>query len=373
MISAYLLIKKLSAGPVAGCGAGSSCSAVLNSSFAYFLPGIPVTVPAILTYVALIFGLLTRAKGARAEAWEMVVYVGALIVVGAAVWFISLQGIYLKKFCPWCTIAHVLGGVGAALVLFKLRPAQKELLIIGIGVAAFAMASMAGFQKFLPQKTTKTARVGPPGMLGDGKVISFGPLELQLGVVPFRGNPDSSKRMILMFDYTCNSCRRVHGYLKRAEDRFGKDNYLVVMLPTPLHPNCNRYFEEDMPEHRNSCSFAKMAMAIWWTDPEKFYEFDHWMIETGGPSFPPDAAAARAKAEELVGKEALDKALENPSLDKQIEVITKIYNQAREVSKNPQMPKMIMSDGVVVVGVPENEFALYEILEQRLGVTRLPK
>jgi len=374
LISAYLMVQKLKDGPIAGCGV--SCDRVLGSSFAYLVPNVPVTAPAIVIYGILIFGLLSRARGARAEAWEVVMYVGALIVIGSAVWFTGIQVVKLQQFCVWCMTAHFLGSAASVMILLRLRPAQKELLVIGVGVAAMALGSMSALQYFWKQKTTQTVRFGAAGALGSGKVVSFGPeLELRLGDVPFRGNPESPNRMVLVFDYTCSTCRRTHKFLKRAEKRYGLDNYLVVMCPAPLHPNCNKYYEKEIPSRRHACKIASTALAVWYISPEKFFELDHWIIETGGEDDPPDISDVRAKAEELVGKDKLAKALANEKvanqIDRQIEMNTKVFAWAVNESKVMAMPKMIMNNGTVETGAVGNEFDFYKILEAGLGIKRL--
>jgi protein-disulfide isomerase len=194
---------------------------------------------------------------------------------------------------------------------------------------------------------------------------------LDIDKFPFRGNPDSDKRIVLLFDYTCSSCRRVHGYLQRAEERFGKDNYLVVMLPTPLNPDCNRFFKEEMVDHRNACLFASMALALWTADPEKFYEFDHWMIENGTSRYPPDAELARARAEELMGEEALALALSDPGVTAKLEQVSEIWNTLKTKSGRITMPKMLWSTGSLTDGATGTEFQLFEMMEQKLGMKRV--
>jgi len=59
----YLLLRSLQDGPVAGCGgAGSPCDSVLKSRWAYVLPGVPVTAPALASYLVLLFALIFRPR-----------------------------------------------------------------------------------------------------------------------------------------------------------------------------------------------------------------------------------------------------------------------------------------------------------------------
>ncbi|MFK7850368.1 MAG: vitamin K epoxide reductase family protein [Akkermansiaceae bacterium] len=370
LAAAYLLAVSIANGPVAGCGEGSSCSSVLKTRFAYFLPGIPITAVALPVYALLVAGLLIQA---RSKIWDLMIYTGSLIVLFAAIYFVGIQVVKLKQLCWWCMGMHLLGSSGALLVLARIGIRQPKLLMTGIGIAAMAMLLTVVCQYLKPQKTTVTTSLGEKRLSGAGKIVNIDGLELDLNIVPFRGNPDSSRRMVILFDYSCSGCRRVHGYLSLAENRYGADNYLVVMLPVPLNPDCNPFFEEKMPEHRDSCTFVKMALAIWATDPEKFYEFDRWMIETGSPSYPPLASEARAKAEKLIGKERLDELMRNPDLDVHINNICRVYNYLKDRSGRDAMPKMIMGNGKFSEGAPYSQFALFEMLEAGIGVKKIDR
>ena len=368
--AAYLLYYALKDGSVAGCGkgAGAGCNLVQGSRWAYLFPGVPVTVPALLLYLTLLFGMLFKP---RSELWIGVFLVGALTIIGAALWFTGLQAIAIKAFCKRCLLVHAAGIAGSLCLLLALRPVPRELKPFGVGAAALALALLAGVQVIFPARTSKDMNLGSGGLSGSGKVVEIGGLPLNLGQMPHRGNIESSRQMVMLFDYTCQSCRRIHGYLERAEKRFGKDNYLVVMLPTPLNPDCNSHLKEEMPDHRNACLFAKIGFALWGLDREKFYEWDEWMIKTGTPRYPPDAQAGRAKAEELVGKDVLAKAIGDPVVAQKIEHTTKIWQLMREKSGRMTMPKMLWSNGNLTEGAAGSEFELYNSMEQQLGLRRV--
>src|SRR5688572_1156350 len=112
-ISAYLLSVSLGGGAAVGCGPGSGCDEVLKSRWAYVL-GVPVSALALLMDLALL--LTTFACGAKSSpkqrrgAWEILAP-GALMVLGAALWFVALQALVLQRFCPWCMTAHACGAI----------------------------------------------------------------------------------------------------------------------------------------------------------------------------------------------------------------------------------------------------------------------
>ncbi|MFT4549970.1 MAG: putative membrane protein [Verrucomicrobiales bacterium] len=365
ILATNLLWSSLKNGPVAGCG--RSCDLVLKSSWAYLSPGIPVSAPALFTYLVLLYGLIFKP---RSELWQGVFFVGSLMVIGAAIWFVCLQFFVIQSFCKLCCLTHVVGVIASLCTLFGLKSLPREIKPFGVAAAAMALALMVGWQSLLPQKTTATSNLGSAGMTSSGEIVDIGGLSIDIGHFPYRGNPQSSKRMVLLFDYTCTSCRRVHGYLSRAEERFGKDNYLVVMLPVPLNPDCNRHIKEPMPDHRDACLFAQIGLAMWGIDQEKFHEYDHWMIESGSARFPPTADAARAKAEELVGKEILDEALAQKSVGTKLEHATKIWNFLKEKTGRMAMPKMVWSNGNLTDGGASSEFELFNTMEKQLGLKR---
>ncbi len=64
------------------------CDDVLKTRWAYFLPGISVTLPALAMYLFLLSGMFFKPQS---EVWKGMFLVGALTVIGAAVWFTGLQ------------------------------------------------------------------------------------------------------------------------------------------------------------------------------------------------------------------------------------------------------------------------------------------
>ena len=119
----YLLFTALKDGPVAGCGTGSSCDTVLKSHWAYLLPGVPVTAPALLTYLVILTGLFFYP---RSKVWHVVFMVAAFTVIGAALWFVGLQIFEIGSYCKWCLATHALGVAGSFCLLLGLRPMQRE-------------------------------------------------------------------------------------------------------------------------------------------------------------------------------------------------------------------------------------------------------
>ena len=166
----YLAWVSLSNGPVAGCGADSGCNKVLQSRWAYWL-NIPVSLPALLVYLGLLgTTVLVEKRSALADqrrAW-MAIIVLAVVVAGAAVWFVGLQVFVLKAFCKFCMTAHACGLVAAVLFLknapldaapakprrsdkapgfFLPRPDFARLAVIGLAGVAVLVAGQSLVEK----------------------------------------------------------------------------------------------------------------------------------------------------------------------------------------------------------------------------------
>src|SRR6266567_1462067 len=114
-MSAYLSSVTLSGGAVAGCGPDSGCDRVLHSRWAYWF-GVPVSFGALAVY-SLILRLSFRLSRSTSpvvqrKAWSRLVPC-ALLVAGAAMWFVGLQVFVVQAVCPYCMVAHVSGSLAA--------------------------------------------------------------------------------------------------------------------------------------------------------------------------------------------------------------------------------------------------------------------
>ena len=125
--ASYLAWVAIHNGPVAGCGAESGCDKVLHSRWAYWLD-IPVSVPALLVYLALLGATILLQKRPAPDdergSWAAIIAL-SLIVAGAALWFVGLQVFVIKAFCKFCMTAHACG-FAAALLCLKHIPLARD-------------------------------------------------------------------------------------------------------------------------------------------------------------------------------------------------------------------------------------------------------
>src|SRR5580704_1379361 len=363
-VALYLLSLALAhRGLPAGCGQGSGCDEVLSSRWAQVF-GFPVSGLAFAVYGGILIALVSMrfATSAiqRRRAWSALSLFGTLLV-GSAIWFVGLQLVVIKAICPWCLAEHGLGLLVAAIVFFSAPALRKAVLAAGV-VLVGGMALAQGFGAFyapnvLRLPADENADTGP----GSDRLITVlnGQLALTPHGLPVLGSADAPKLLVVLFDYCCPHCRATHGYLLEILAAQGGE-LAVVMLPTPLNSKCNPYWEETETRFEHACELARLALAVYLVDPTAFARFDAWLFETETPRDPTDA---RHYAETLVSKEALGEALQGGGwIDGQIEQNVTAYHN----SGAARVP-VILSPGMrAIVGRPESEKQLFELLEKEL-------
>jgi uncharacterized membrane protein/protein-disulfide isomerase len=367
-IAAYLLFLSLAKrGLPAGCGKGSGCDEVLNSRWAQIF-GLPVSGLAVAVYSGILFLLasLRFATSLRQAQWAgTALSLFAAVLVGAAVWFVGLQLLLLKAICPWCLAEHSIGLVIAA-ILFAQRLVFWQTKFASVGVGCLLVCGVALTQAFVPYHPPalqrlpegKNADTGP----GPDRLISVlnGKLSLAPHELPILGSADAPKLLVVLFDYCCPHCRATHGYLLNGLASH-KNELAVLVLPTPLNTKCNPYWEETEPRFEHACELARLALAVWRADRAAFPVFDAWLFE---PEQPRDPVAARRQAEKLVTAAALERALGDPWIDHQIE-----QNVAAYHNSGAERVPVILSPGMrSIVGRPENESQLFQLLDKELSL-----
>jgi uncharacterized membrane protein len=108
----------------AGCGPVGGCGEVLSSKWASF-HGVPVAFGG-----AALWGLLAVTSGAFARgSRNLAGWLGMMAVTGTllgAGWFMGLQAVVLKAFCPICAALHGLAVTSALMLLWRRRQGVNE-------------------------------------------------------------------------------------------------------------------------------------------------------------------------------------------------------------------------------------------------------
>ncbi len=389
----YLAWVAIHNGPAAGCGPESGCNKVLQSRWAYWLD-LPVSVPAVLVYLALLGATVLLQKRPSPDdqrgSWAAIIIL-SVIVAGAALWFVGLQVFVIKAFCKFCLTAHACGFAAALLCLKNIPlaadpdtpmwstgsgkrgvPRQAILSLVLIGLAG--VAALAGGQ-VLVQKQRNVVKVLPvakitaasmstnhstPQALGspsvnqpaspNARLIAPRTLSLysnqfviKLDDVPMIGSPDAPHIIVCFLDYTCTHCRALHPILTEMSQQFS--NQLgIVCLPVSLSPECNPFIPR-MNAHAttNSCEYARLGLAVWRAKPEVHRQFDDWMFASDKP---PPLNQAEEYAAQLVGADKLKSALADPWVAQQILTDCKIHRANWLAVDSSAMPQIIMGDAV---------------------------
>ncbi len=165
--------------------------------------------------------------------------------------------------------------------------------------------------------------------------------------------------VVELFDYTCPHCRQMHAYLADVRRRF-KGQLAVIVLPMPMNRNCNPYVQLDEPMYKDACELARLAWAVWYAKPAAFGTFHAWLMDSKAP---PSVAAARSKAEELVGSAALSESLADERIEGQIKAAGYIY----KLAGLGEIPKLL-SERYVTSGEPASADELAQSLAKQLDL-----
>ena len=222
LISGWMIYHSLSGTQLAGCGAGSPCDSVMGSRWAWTLGGVPVSLPAAVVYLLLgicvlfLGGSSAESKSLDRTLWRLMPLLGGCIV-GAALWFAWLQAGVLHAFCRYCTALHILGCVAAIIVLiFARKSGFRPLIPFAAGLVAAALFAFVQFRTL-------------PDAIYDSGSTSDNLPAFTAGEVPtLEGRSDAPEDLILLFDFQCNHCRRLHAYLPEFMELAGGQ------LPTTL-------------------------------------------------------------------------------------------------------------------------------------------
>ena len=109
-------------------------------------------------------------------------------------------------------------------------------------------------------------------------------------------------------------------------------------------------------------------LAVWRADRTRIAVYDSWIFE---PLTPPPLDDARAFAGRLVGDEALQRALSDPWVERQLQQDIAIYQANYKNFGNSAMPQLIMGTNIIF-GVIERPAYLEESLVSSFG-WRSPK
>ena len=122
------------------------------------------------------------------------------------------------------------------------------------------------------------------------RVFHDGAVVLQDGEFPILGAPQAPHLVVVLADYTCPHCRKLHGMLVEARKRYG-GQFAVMIVPTPMNGKCNGAVASTAAIHENACELAKLALAVWRANPSAFEKIDAALFNPAAPPTPEEARA----------------------------------------------------------------------------------
>ena len=139
-LALFLGLSVMSSGRPKGCGVGSDCHFVVSSPWSKIF-GVPVSIPGILLYAGILVTTFFTRVGlrdvTRRRAWMLLCIAGAVTAL-SGVWFVIIQTVILKAFCPFCLTVDLMGILTGVLVLLRAPLGRREPLPTNaIGAIAF--------------------------------------------------------------------------------------------------------------------------------------------------------------------------------------------------------------------------------------------
>ena len=358
LLSVLLCIHSISGHGLIGCTQGTNCNIVLGSRWSFLFGIIPVSALAAGAYLTLLACLLltdSKRIGTQEQGFllhSVLVISGA--ITGCAVWFIWLQSQMIRAFCPYCMTAHILGIVISILsVIWCIRQKSRRIVLnISIGVLIAAALAVVQFTT-TPRTLAQRGFVNEPLRYPDPKDM------------PVIGNPDAMHKVTLLFDWQCSHCRRTHIMLSDAVSRLG-DSIAVVCCPVSMSRECNPHISPGIDRFAGSCTFMRIGLAIWRTNPDAYREYEEWFFGTDLAQGwnPPTVEQAIVMAGQLIGKEWLDNVMQSRWMENYTRIVNELFGRTSRGTTSA-IPRLIY-DGKIMIPEADNSSALASLILELL-------
>ncbi|MBO7487735.1 MAG: hypothetical protein J6T58_04230 [Bacteroidales bacterium] len=359
VLSAVMAMHSLRGTALVGCAAGSSCDSVLGSRWSSLMGVIPVAGLAAGVYLAILLCLFfVRDKEIAPLAWKMLLVFGGAIL-GSAIWFFILQKWILGQFCKYCLATHSVGIIVTGLLWYQAHRSCPSKWNPVCGAAGLLLA--AGLAIFQLTTTPKVA-------YDRGDSANALPV-LKADETPVLGSEDAAYRINLMFDYQCSHCRKIHFAAKDITE--SRPDIAFVLVPCPLSYACNPYIPASgRDQFAGSCDLARLALAVWFAEPDKFAEFDEWLFTAEDPAkgwYPRTVEAATFKAAQLLGGEQqLFEAERNAAVNTVFTKSFELFGRTTMQGKSG-IPRLVYQSQWIIPEVDDAD-GLMEILSKEFNI-----
>lgn len=333
-LAGWMLFHSLTGVQMVGCGAGSGCDSVMGSPWAYVLGGVPVSLPAVVSYLLLALcivflgGESPEDRSLDRILWPMMLTLAGALV-GAALWFCYLQLFVLHAFCKYCTLLHLLGCVLAGLILVAGRALSLSKGRYGWFAAGLVSAALFAFV----QSRTLPAAAYDTG-LTEAALPTFSE-----GEVPVSGPQDAPDELTLLFDFQCIHCRRLHQILPDLLEKAG-GQYRIRLCPVPLSSDCNPYIPATgVDRFAGSCPLTRYGLAVWFARPDACEAYWDYLLGGGDARAAVAPAEAEARARALLGED-FQTAVKDPRIDAYLRKVEELFGRTSNAEKSG-VPRLI--------------------------------
>lgn len=413
-LSGLLLYQSQTLDLLPGCGGGSGCETVLSSKWSVWL-GIPVSLPAMGIYTAMLTAVLMRDPQARhaQPPTEWVMVLCAVSAIAAALWFVTVQLALVGALCKYCLATHTVGVSAAVLCILAVKPVIPMKSLATAGASALGLAAvLIGGQvagdapqavgprvtfaedapkqvspgEPLPTKINAPLAVTPPPIGTTAPLVAAPPtpdiftpaepaaataaasgprmvklyggrFEIDTTTVPVLGDPYAPIVLAVLYDYTCVHCRDTRKILEKTHEKYG-DRLAILCLPVPLDSQCNKLIPRTSPANRYACQVARTSLALWRAAPGKWPGFDRRLYTEGDIR---TTARTKIAAWELIGESALDAAMTEGWADRQIAYNVKLYALCGKASGSTMLPMLVSAHGIMN-GTPRHPLDIDDLI-----------
>jgi len=377
-------------------------SAWLGTRWAWCL-GLPmVSVLLALQAVGVAAGIAASTNRQPVARWGWRVLLAVACVLGAGgVWYIA--SLYLSPgHAVSARLVWPLGaGVLACITVLASLPRQNAgrgcqrpgwgWAGLGFGFVVLLVASQAlGRVPPQGQELSELQAVKAKMVVGQGaerRLVPAGGLAvLRLSEVPLLGPPEAPHLVYQFFDYRDPASFRSYRALREARQRYG-GQIAIVMLVFPLDESLNpRVSTSATGQHPDAGTLARLSLAVWRTDRSKFETYNDYLLTPrpversvlkGYRGQMVTLEDARARAEELVGRQQLEASLADPWVDQ--EIARHIAARDRAFDSDPASATVPVTCVVVkaddgtyaaqgIIGAVSSSTWLFQTIESKLGI-----
>jgi hypothetical protein len=315
----------------------------------------------VLWVLAMLFALgvvaALRAASRRgrysSSAWGTLICV-ACLSAGIGLWYMGvlIAIVGALRGNTWCLIPLGLGMLASLLVFASLpqgigsfassqmrcasgvgptnRLVRRCGLIGLLGTGLLSTGQIAGHLPARAQELVLMLDLRKTMISGEGadRVLlpDGGTAMLHVSQMPLLGSPTAPYLLFTFFDYTDPGSWVTYRSLRQARARYG-DQLAILPIVFPLDQSNPRVPGYIAAGHGGATEYARLALAVWLADAGKFELFHDYLMTprsqgkvyiTKAHITLPPLAEATACAEELVGKEVLDRARRDPRIDEHL-------------------------------------------------------